>query len=71
MSSKLIKSGNVVLTDDRIIGTIRILESGAIQCECPTLHPALLIKHLQNLIVDIQFACFKPADVSSMAPPII
>lgn len=72
MSNRLIKTGSdIVLTDDKVIGTIRILESGNIQCECPTMHPALLIKHLQNVIVDIQYASFKPVDmVNIVVPPV-
>jgi hypothetical protein len=69
MSSKLIKNGsNLVLTDDTIIGVIRILKSGAIQVEAPEMHPVILIKHLQNVIVDIQYASFQPSEVNRIQP---
>jgi hypothetical protein len=70
MSSKLIKNGSdVLLTDDAIVATIRILSSGKIQCEAPTLPPAVLIKHLHNLIVDIMYVSFQPAEISRIVPP--
>jgi hypothetical protein len=70
MSSKLIKDrSDIVLTDDKVMGIIRILESGKIQVECPNLHPAIIIKHLQNVIVDIQYASFQPSEVAKIVQP--
>jgi hypothetical protein len=70
MSSKLIKNGSLIVpVDDEVVGVIRILKSGNIQCECPNLHPAILIKNLHNLITDIQYASFQPAEVARIVPP--
>jgi hypothetical protein len=72
MSSKLIKNGsNIMLTDDKIIGVIRILESGKIQVEAPGMHPAIIIKHLNNIITDIQYASFQMAEVPKVVQPAI
>lgn len=69
MSSKLIKNGsNLTLVDNRIIAVVRIFESGEAQVEAPEMHPAILIKRLQSVIVDIQYASFQPADISRIAP---
>ena len=70
MSSKLIKNGsNLVLVDDKVIGIVRILESGKAQVEAPEMHPSTLIKCLQSVIVDITYASFQPAEMSKIQPP--
>ena len=70
MSSKLIKNGSsMILTDDSIIGIVRILKSGKAQVEAPEMHPATLIKHLQSIIVDIQYASFQSAEIPKIQPP--
>lgn len=69
MSSKLIKNGSpITLTDDVVIGIIRILKSGAVQVEAPEMHPGILIKHLQSIIVDIQYASFQPVEIQRIQP---
>jgi hypothetical protein len=70
MSSRLIKNGSqIAVPGDEVVGVIRLLKSGQAQVECPTLHPATLIKCLQHLITDIQYASFQPIEISRIQPP--
>jgi hypothetical protein len=69
MSSKLIKMGSpIVVPNDKVIATVRVLESGQIQVEAPTVPPALLIKYLQNVVVDIMYASLQPIEIKKIDP---
>lgn len=70
MSSKLIKSGSSLeVVGDEIVASIRILRSGQIQLEAPTVPPMQLCKMLNNLIFDVMYASLQPAEVQRIQPP--
>jgi len=70
MSNRLIKNGSPIeLVGDEVIASVRILKSGQIQVEAPTVPPVLLIKFLHNAIVDIMYTTLQPAEISRVQPP--
>lgn len=63
----LIKNGSEIeVAGDEVIGMIKIMRSGKVRVEAPTMHPATLIKHLQSTVADIIYASFQPADISKI-----
>jgi len=70
MSVRMVKNGNgIEVVGDEVVASIRILKSGQIQVEAPTIPPQILCKALFNLITELMYASFQPVEVSRIQPP--
>lgn len=58
MSSPLVKNGNgrIMLTDDKVVLELKVMESGQASLHAPLIPPAQVCKILQGLITDLMFA---------------
>jgi hypothetical protein len=66
----MVKNGNgIEVVGDEVVASIRILKSGQIQVEAPTIPPQILCKALFNLITELMYASFQPVEVSRIQPP--
>jgi hypothetical protein len=66
----MVKNGSgIEVVGDEVVATIRILKSGQAQVEAPTIPPQVLSKMLFNLIVELMYASFQPAEVNRIQPP--
>lgn len=65
--SKVLKSGGgLTLVGDDIVVKIQITQSGKIMLDAPTVPPQVLCKMLSDLVIDIMYSSFKPAEPSSI-----
>jgi len=70
MSVRMVKNGNgIEVVGDEVIAHIRILKSGQVQLEAPTVPPQILCKMLFNVITELMYASFQPVEVSRIEPP--
>jgi len=70
MSSRLIRNGSPLsIVGDEVVANIRVLKSGQIQVEAPTVPPQILCKMLFNVIMDLMYASLQPAEIPKIQPP--
>lgn len=70
MSNRLVKNGSSLeLVGDEVIARITITKSGQVKVEAPMVPPVTLCKILSNLIHDLTFASFQPAEIPIIQPP--
>lgn len=70
MSVRMVKNGSgIEVVGDEVVAHIRILKSGQIQLEAPTVPPQILCKMLSNVIMDLMYASFQSAEVNRIQPP--
>lgn len=70
MSVRMVKNGNgIEVVGDEVVAQIQVLKSGQIRVDAPSVPPQILCKMLFNIIMDLMYASFQPAEVNRIQPP--
>ncbi len=71
MNNRLIKDiPKIEIPNDEIILELKMLQSGKLYLQAPTLHPSVVCKMLLNVVVDLMFGTFQSQEQSSLITPI-
>jgi hypothetical protein len=69
-SLRMVKNGSgIELPNDTPIIELKIMSSGVIQLHAPQVHPKDVCKMLNNLVTELMFSSFQPAEVPRIQPP--